>query len=65
MGHGLDSGSGDLADNVRPNALTHIEQQRARAAGEVHHAGEVLPRAGLRLLAVERDDRAEDVGDPA
>ena len=49
---------------MRPHALAHIEQQRARAAGEVHHAGEVLPLAGLRLLAVERDDRGEDVRDP-
>ena len=31
---------------------------------EVHHAGEVLPLAGLRHLAVERDDRGEDVRDP-
>ena len=54
----------DLADAVRPHALAHIEQQRARAAGEVHHAGEVLPLAGLRLLAVERDDRGEDVRYP-
>ena len=54
----------DLADAVRPHALAHIEQQRARAAGEVLHVGEVLPHAGLRLLAVERDDRGEDVRDP-
>ena len=31
---------------------------------EVHHAGEVLPLAGLRHLAVERDDRGEEVRDP-
>ena len=30
----------DLADAVRPHALAHVEQQRARAAGEVHHAGQ-------------------------
>jgi len=29
-----------------------------------HHAAEALPLAGLRLLAVECDDRRENVGNP-
>ena len=45
-------------------SITYWALAMARAAGEVHHAGELLPLAGLRLLAVERDDRGEDVRDP-
>jgi hypothetical protein len=54
----------DLANAVRPHALAHIEQQRARAAGEVHHVGEVFPLARLRFLAVDRDNRGKDVRIP-
>ena len=54
----------DLADAVRPHALANVQQQRARAASEVHHAVEVLLLAGLRFLAVECDDRGEDIRDP-
>ena len=53
----------DLADAVRPHAVAHVQQQRARAAGKVEHAVQLLPLAGLRLLAVERDDGGEDAGD--
>jgi hypothetical protein len=42
--------------------LAHVEQQRAGAAGEVQHAVQPLPLAGLGLLAVEGDDGGEDVG---
>ena len=53
----------DLADAVRPHALAHVQQQRAGAAGEVEHAVQPSSLAGRRLLAVERDDGGEDVGD--
>ena len=46
------------------HALSDVQQQRARAAGEVHHAGEIFALAGLRFLAVEHDDLGEDVRDP-
>ena len=49
---------------MRAHALADVQQQRAGAASEVHHAGEALALARLRLLAVERDDRGEDVRDP-
>ena len=54
----------DLADGAACvlHALAHVEQQRAGAAGEVDHALQALLRAGLRFLAVQRDDGGEDVG---
>ena len=54
----------DLADGAAGlvHLLAHVEQQRAGAAGEVHHALQPLLRAGLRFLAVQRDDGGEDVG---
>ena len=54
----------DPADAVRPHAFAHVEQQRARAAGEIHHGGEAFSPAGLRLLAVQRDDFGQDVRNP-
>ena len=45
-----------------PHPLAHVEQQRAGAAGEIQHALQPLLRAGLRFLAVQRDDGGEDVG---
>jgi hypothetical protein len=51
----------DLADAVRPHALAHVQQQRARAAGKVQHAVQMRTLAGRRFLAVQRDDGGEDV----
>lgn len=52
----------DFADAVRAHPFPHIQQQRAGAAGEIEHAAEVLYRAGLGLLTVERDNAGEDAG---
>ena len=52
----------DLADALRPHAFAHVQQQGAGAAGKVQHAFQPLLRAGLRFLAVQRDDGGEDVG---
>ncbi len=50
----------DPANAVRPHAIAYVEQQRARAAGEVQHASEVVSLARLGSLAVERDDPGQD-----
>ena len=43
--------------------LADIEEQRARAAGEVEHLVELVPLARFGLLAFERNDSGENVGD--
>ena len=49
----------DLADAVPPHALAHVEQQRARAAGEVEHALQLLslPVLGSWLSSVTMAER--------
>jgi len=55
----------DLADapmSTGPHAVAHVQQQGAGAAGEVHRTVQPLLGAGLRFMAVQRDDGGEDVG---
>ena len=35
------------------HAMAHVEQQRARAAGEIEHAVQFLARTGFRILSVQ------------
>jgi hypothetical protein len=51
----------DLADAMRAHPLAHVEQQGAGAAGEIEDAAEVRHLAGRGVLAVERDDRGQNV----
>jgi hypothetical protein len=54
----------DFADGAAcmRHLFAHVQQQRARAAGEVHHALQPFLGASFRLLAVQRDDGGQDVG---
>ena len=52
----------NLVDAMRPHALAHIEQQRVRPTGEIHHAFQALLFPGGGFLAVARHDGREDVG---
>lgn len=54
----------NLADGAAGlgHLFAHVEQQRTRATGKVQHAVQPLLGAGLRFLAVQRDDGGEDVG---
>src|SRR5690606_26140231 len=46
-----------------PHAVAHVEQQRARPAGEIEYAAQRPAWTGGRVLAVQRDDGREDAGD--
>ena len=45
------------------HAMADVQQQRARPAGKVHYAGQLLTGAGCGVLAVEGDDGREDIAD--
>jgi len=52
----------NLANALRSHAFANVQLPGAGAAGKVQHTFEPLFRPGFRFLAVQRDDRGEDVG---
>ncbi len=53
----------ELAHAVPAHPAAHVEQQRARAAGEIQHPAQLGPLATGRVLGVQNDDGREDARD--